>query len=29
MYNEFIVYDIAQIKSKYLFRMRFNYNYRR
>ena len=25
LYNEFIVYDVAQIKMKYLFKMRFNY----
>ena len=25
MYNEYIVYDVAQIKMKYLFKMRFNY----
>ncbi len=24
-YNEFIVYDIAQIKIKYLLRIKFNY----
>ena len=29
MYNEFIVYVLAQIKGKFLFRMRFNYNYSR
>lgn len=25
LYNEFIVYDVAQIKMRYLFKMRFNY----
>lgn len=25
LYNEFIVYDVAQIKSKYLLRMKFDY----
>merc|ERR1711994_776904 len=25
LYNEFIVYDIAQVNAKYLFRMKFNY----
>jgi poly [ADP-ribose] polymerase len=25
LYNEFIVYDVGQIKCRYLFRMRFNY----
>ncbi len=25
LYNEFIVYDIAQIKIKYLLRCKFNY----
>jgi hypothetical protein len=25
MYNEYIVYDIAQAKMKYLIKMRFNY----
>ena len=25
-YNEFIVYDIAQVKIKYLLRVKFNYN---
>ena len=25
LYNEFIVYDVAQIKLKYLFRMKFHY----
>jgi len=25
LYNEFIVYDVAQVNSKYLFRMKFNY----
>ena len=25
-YNEFIVYDIAQIKIRYLLRLKFNYN---
>lgn len=24
-YNEFIVYDIAQIKVKYILRLKFNY----
>ena len=26
LYNEFIVYDVAQVQSKYLFKMKFNYN---
>jgi len=26
LYNEYIVYDVAQIHSKYLFKMKFNYN---
>jgi hypothetical protein len=25
LYNEFIVYDVAQIKTRYLFKMKFNY----
>lgn len=25
-YNEFIVYDIAQIKVRYLLRLKFNYS---
>merc|ERR1712079_547751 len=25
LYNEFIVYDTAQVNAKYLFRMKFNY----
>jgi poly [ADP-ribose] polymerase len=25
-YNEFIVYDIAQIKIRYLLRLKFNYS---
>jgi len=25
LYNEFIVYDIAQLKVRYLFLMKFNY----
>ncbi|XP_040581358.1 poly [ADP-ribose] polymerase 1 [Lepeophtheirus salmonis] len=25
LYNEFIVYDVAQVQCKYLFRMKFNY----
>jgi len=25
LYNEFIVYDVAQVNAKYLFRMKFNY----
>jgi hypothetical protein len=25
IYNEFIVYDVAQIKIKYLLRINFNY----
>ena len=29
LYNEFIVYDVAQVEQRYLFRMNFNYNYRR
>jgi len=27
MYNEYIVYDIKQIKVKYLLKMKFNYKY--
>lgn len=27
LYNEYIVYDAAQVKCSYLFRMKFNYNY--
>ena len=27
MYNEYIVYDVQQIKMKYLFRMRFEYKF--
>jgi len=26
LYNEFIVYDVAQVQSKYLLRLKFNYN---
>ena len=26
LYNEYIVYDVAQVQSKYLFKMKFNYN---
>merc|ERR1712179_156189 len=25
LYNEYIVYDVAQVQAKYLFRMKFNY----
>jgi len=25
LYNEYIVYDVAQVKTKYLFQMKFNY----
>jgi len=25
LYNEYIVYDVAQVQTKYLFRMKFNY----
>ena len=25
LYNEFIVYDVGQVNSKYLFRLKFNY----
>jgi len=25
LYNEYIVYDVAQVQSKYLFKMKFNY----
>ncbi len=25
LYNEYIVYDVAQVKSKYLLRVKFNY----
>lgn len=27
LYNEYIVYDVAQVKAQYLVRMKFNYNY--
>jgi len=27
LYNEYIVYDIAQIKMKYLLKLRFNHKY--
>mmetsp|Transcript_12582 Transcript_12582/g.18336 ORF Transcript_12582/g.18336 Transcript_12582/m.18336 type:complete len:83 (+) Transcript_12582:467-715(+) len=27
LYNEYIVYDVAQIKMKYLFKMRFDYKH--
>lgn len=27
LYNEFIVYDVAQVNVKYLFQMKFNYKY--
>ena len=27
LYNEFIVYDIAQVNCQYLFKMKFNYKY--
>ncbi|CAH2075136.1 unnamed protein product, partial [Iphiclides podalirius] len=27
LYNEFIVYDVAQVKVKYLLQMKFNYKY--
>ncbi|CAK1604001.1 unnamed protein product [Parnassius mnemosyne] len=27
LYNEFIVYDVAQVKVKYLLQMKFNYNF--
>ncbi|XP_039295821.1 poly [ADP-ribose] polymerase [Nilaparvata lugens] len=27
LYNEYIVYDRAQVKSKYLIKLKFNYNY--
>lgn len=27
LYNEYIVYDAAQVKCQYLFRMKFNYKY--
>jgi len=26
-YNEFIVYDVSQIRARYLIKMKFNYNY--
>lgn len=26
LYNEYIVYDVAQVNIKYLFKMKFNYN---
>ena len=25
LYNEYIIYDVAQCNAKYLFRMKFNY----
>lgn len=27
LYNEYIVYDVAQVKVKYLFKLKFNYTY--
>lgn len=27
LYNEYIVYDVAQVKVKYLFKLKFNYGY--
>ena len=27
LYNEYIVYDVAQINAKYLFELKFNYNF--
>ncbi len=27
LYNEYIIYNVAQCNAKYLFRMKFNYNY--
>lgn len=27
LYNEYIIYDVAQCNAKYLFRMKFNYKY--
>lgn len=27
LYNEFIVYDIAQVQCNYLFKIKFNYKY--
>lgn len=27
LYNEYIVYDVSQVKCQYLFKMKFNYNY--
>ncbi len=27
LYNEYIIYDVAQCNVKYLFRMKFNYKY--
>lgn len=27
LYNEYIVYDVAQVKVKYLFKVKFNYGY--
>lgn len=27
LYNEYIVYDVAQVKVQYLFKMKFNYKY--
>ena len=26
LYNEYIIYDVAQCKAKYLFRMKFEYS---
>ncbi len=27
LYNEYIVYDVAQVQCKYLIRMKFNYKF--
>lgn len=27
LYNEYIVYDVAQVNIKYLFKMKFNFNH--
>jgi len=29
LYNEFIVYDVSQIRVRYLLQVKFNFNYRR
>lgn len=27
LYNEYIIYDVAQCRAKYLFRLKFNYKF--